>query len=391
MVFLKRVILRFWALRSMAALLIALVLLSVFCLTEGSAQAFEGSVSAQSAVLIAADTGTILYEKDAYIRRSMASTTKIMTALLTLETAGQEDDPEVDITEEMVRVEGSSMGLRAGDRLTLTGLATGMLLASGNDAANAAALYLGGSPEDFAEMMNRRAAAIGMQDTHFVTPSGLDDDAHYSTAYDMALLAIEAMKNPEFSRIASSKNLQVEFLAPEVRKVSYTNHNKLLQMYEDCIGVKTGFTKKSGRCLVSAAQRDGITLVCVTLNAPDDWNDHIALLDYGFSCMKSVSFDGSGYSAQLPVVGGMQKTVTVCGVQGGAVALPVSEADQVIDRVLLPRFLYAPVEIGDEVGRICWYIDDKLVYSIPVRAKEKVEFLLPEPAFWEKVQNWFKE
>ncbi len=342
------------------------------------------SLSAQSAALISADTGTVLYEKDGHARRSMASTTKIMTALLALEEAERSGDPAVEITEEMVAVEGSSMGLQAGDKLTLTNLTAGMLLASGNDAANAAALYLDGSQEEFAARMNRRAEEIGLADTHFVTPSGLDDEEHYSTACDMALLAREALKNGEFRRLASSSVYQVEFLEPE-KKVSYTNHNKLLRMYEGCIGVKTGFTKKSGRCLVSAAQRDGVTLIAVTLNAPDDWNDHMALLDYGFSTMKSVSFDGSGFSAELPVAGSSRETVRVRGGSGGSVSLPAEEADLITCRAFLPAFCYAPLQAGEQVGRLQYYLGDSPVYSIPILAEESAEFLEKEPGFWERL------
>lgn len=343
------------------------------------------SLSAHSAVLISADTSAVLYEKDAHLQLSMASTTKIMTALLTLEEAERSGDPAVKITEEMVAVEGSSMGLMPGDEITLTNLAAGMLLASGNDAANTAALYLNGSLEEFAGRMNKRAGEIGMTETNFVTPSGLDDDGHYSTAYDMALLAREALKNPEFRRLCSIGTYQVEFKEPE-KKVSYTNHNKLLRLYEGCIGVKTGFTKKSGRCLVSAAERDGVTLIAVTLNAPDDWNDHMALLDYGFSTMTSVSLDGAGFSAELPVVGSDRGAVSVCGGAGGSISLPAADAGRISRRVLLPAFCYAPVEEGDKVGALQYCLDGKEIYSVPLFAGESVNSFIPEPAFWEK---WF--
>ena len=220
-------------------------------------------VSAQSAVVLHMDSGEILYEKNAREQRAMASTTKIMTALLTLEAAALEN-PEVEITQEMVLVEGSSMGLRAGDRLTLRDLAAGMLLASGNDAANAAAIAVGGSVEKFVARMNQRAGELDLSDTHFETPSGLDGENHYSTALDMAKLGIAAMSNPDFAEIAGSQSMQVRFLSPE-KTVTYQNHNKLLGRYEGCTGVKTGFTKKAGRCLVSAAERDGVRLVAVTL------------------------------------------------------------------------------------------------------------------------------
>lgn len=369
--------------RHIGAACTALLLLLPFGMKTGAAELPE-ALSAQSAVLISADTGAVLYEKDAYSQKSMASTTKIMTALLALEEAERAGDPTVSVTEEMVAVEGSSMGLQAGDKITLTNLAAGMLLASGNDAANAAALYLDGSQEEFAARMNERAAQIGLENTHFVTPSGLDDEAHYSTAYDMALLAREALKNQEFRRLCSSSGLQVEFVEP-AKRVSYTNHNKLLRMYEGCIGVKTGFTKKSGRCLVSAAERDGVTLIAVTLGAPDDWNDHTALLDYGFSALKRVSFDGSGFTTSLPVAGSDMEAIFVRGGLGGSVSLPAEEADQVACRIFLPKFCYAPVQAGDQVGRLQYYLGNSPVYSIPIFASESAGVLEKEPGFWEKL------
>ena len=238
------------------------------------------NVSAHSAVLIDAGNGEILFGKNENEQRSMASTTKIMTSLLAIE-HGKPDDI-VTITDEMVRVEGTSMGLKAGDKVTIEGLVYGMLLSSGNDAANAVAIAIAGDAESFAELMNKRAKEIGANNTNFVTPSGLDDEQHYSTAYDMALIAMEAMKNETFASIACQKTAKVKFGNPPVEH-TLSNHNRLLSMYEGTIGIKTGFTKKSGRCLVSCAQRNGIRLIAVTLNAPDDWNDHMAMYDYGFS------------------------------------------------------------------------------------------------------------
>lgn len=366
------------------------VILLTLPITADAAE--EPGVSAQSAILISADDGTVIYEKNAHEQLAMASTTKIMTALLTLEEAERSGNPAVEITEEMVRVEGSSMGLLAGNRLTLTSLAEGMLLASGNDAANSAALYLGGSQEGFGELMNARAQELGMTETHFVTPSGLDDEAHYSTAYDMALLARAALENPEFARIAGSAHLQVEFLEP-AQKLSYANHNKLLRMYEGCIGVKTGFTKKAGRCLVSAARREGTTLIAVTLNAPDDWNDHTAMLDYGFATVKTLELTGS-CPETLPVVGAVQGSVGIRAGQGIRLSLSVEEAERVTSRVLLPKFLYAPVAEGERVGRVQYLLDGQEIYSVPILAAESLTAAEPpEPAGWEKiwatVKGWF--
>ena len=246
------------------------------------AQAAEGepSTSAKAAVLMECQTGRVLYAKNESEQLPMASTTKIMTALLAVENCDL--NQPVTVTGEMALVEGSSMGLHIGDVITVEGLVTGALLASGNDAANAIALTVRPSFEEFAALMNERAKEIGAQNTSFVTPSGLDNAQHYTTAYDLALIAREAMANPVFSDIARKSIAQVEFQNP-VKTCTLSNHNRLVKEYEGAIGVKTGFTKKSGRCLVSCAERDGVKLLVVTLNDPDDWKDHKALLDYGFS------------------------------------------------------------------------------------------------------------
>ncbi len=356
------------------------------CLVSGS----DYTVGAKAAVVMEAQTGTLLFAQEAHKKLPMASTTKIMTALLTLEQEGLDETFTVDPV--AIQVEGSSMGLQAGNRLTMTNLVSGMLLASGNDAANAAALYLAGSQEEFAQQMNARAAEIGMDSTHFVTPSGLDDEEHYSTAYDMALLAQEALDCPEFARIAGSSVLQVEFVEP-AQKVSYSNHNKLLRMYDGCVGVKTGFTKKAGRCLVSAAQREGTTLIAVTLNAPDDWDDHMAMLDYGFETVKTVSLDGA-CPENLYLVGAVQDSVSLRAGQGVKLTLSQADASRVTSRVLLPRFAYAPIGEGERLGQVQYLLDGQEIYSVPIFAGEAVEAVpAPKPTGWEKfwsnLTGWF--
>ena len=345
------------------------------------------SVSARCAAVIHMDTGEVLFEKNGSEQRAMASTTKIMTALLTLEEAAI-DNREVEITREMVLVEGSSMGLREGDRLTLHDLAVGMLTVSGNDAANSAAIAISGSREAFVERMNLRAKELGMANTHFDTPSGLDGDTHYSTALDMAKLGAAAMSNPDFAAIAGSQSMKVTFLSPE-KTVTYQNHNKLLKLYEGCTGVKTGFTKKAGRCLVSSAEKDGVRLVVVTLDAPDDWNDHEALLDYGFSCMTTLTFDESGYTCRIPVAGIGELTVKGAE-EPKTVALPVSKEGSVRRIVEIPRFLYAPVQKGEQVGCVRYVLEEKTVAEIPLLAGESA--LLPERTleWWERVLAFFR-
>lgn len=377
--------LKHWRNRA-AALGLSLCLVGALCPV---ARAAGPEVSAQSAVVLTADTGTVLFEKDGHTPRPVASTTKIMTALLALEAAQEQGDPLVDITQEMVAVEGSSMGLQAGDSISLTGLAAGMLLASGNDAANAAALYLDGSLESFAARMNQRAAALGMEDTHFVTPSGLDgEDAqglgHLSTAYDMALLARVALEDQAFRQLCSSPSLAVEFAEP-VKRVTYTNHNKLLTQYQGCVGVKTGFTKEAGRCLVSAAERDGALLIAVTLNAPNDWQDHTALLDYGFSQVEPYQLAGGDVRLTVPVVGSPVEVMSLRGSNGGEVTLPLGQGAQVERVVHAPKFLYAPVESGEQVGEICWYLEGQLLGSAPLTAAGAAPLQEKAPRLWERL------
>ena len=314
-----------------------------------------------------ADTGEIAFEKNAYEKRSMASTTKIMTALLTVECATPQR--VVITTPEMVNVEGTSMGLLSGDKVTFNDLVYGMLLASGNDAANTAAISIDGSIKSFAARMNRKAAHIGMKNTVFVTPSGLDDENHYTTAYDMALLACYALRNPAFREACSCVSAQLCYgNEPYLRRLS--NHNRLLKTYEGAIGIKTGFTKKSGRCLVSAAERNGVTLVCVTLSAPDDWNDHKKLLDFGFERISLKSID-----CQLPdmsVFGGEKCKVPLILSQQINVPVFSDSTDLSVD-IKLKKYEIAPVIKGDVLGSVSVLFNGKTVETVPVIAAENIK------------------
>lgn len=361
----------------------------IIALTAVMPSAAEPSVSAQSAALLCAESGEFLLLRNADKKLSMASTTKIMTSLLALEAA--EPEREITVTKEMVSVEGTSMGLQAGDSVSLRELVFGMLLQSGNDAANTVATVLGGGAEGFAEMMNRRAAEIGMTNTNFVTASGLDDEEHYSTARDMALLAAECMKNPEFVSICSKKTARLTYGNPPYAR-TLTNHNRLLWSYPDAIGVKTGFTKKSGRCLVSAARRNGITLIAVTLNAPDDWSDHKAMLDYGFSVCKS-----SLLTCDLS-----QMKLKICGSDKGFVPVRLSEEKQGLEKsecvLLMKPFEYAPVREGDCVGKAVFVYNGRTVAEINIEAAEDASASViqpqthqPEKGFFTKLFEKIKE
>lgn len=245
------------------------VLCLIFCITPAVAEALE--VSATAAVLMDADMGQVLYEKNGDRQMLIASTTKIMTALVVLEHAAPDD--VITVTPDHM-AEGSSMYLRAGETLRVEELLYGLLLCSGNDAALALTECAGGLTP-FVALMNEKAAALGMAHTSFANPNGLDADGHYSTARDMAVLAAAAVENPTFRRICSSRSVTIGQRTME-------NHNRLLRQVEGCVGLKTGYTQAAGRTLVSCTERDGCRLVAVTLQDGNDWADHAALYDYGF-------------------------------------------------------------------------------------------------------------
>ena len=323
------------------------------------------SVSAQSAILIDAATGNIIYEKNARERRSMASTTKIMTAFIAL--TDFDIDSETVITDEMIAVEGTSLGLRAGDKISLHDLVRGMMLTSGNDAATAIAISLCGSVKKFASLMNDKAKELGMSDTSFVTPSGLDADDHFTTAYDMAILTREALKNNDFRDIVSSSNLCISFGDPKEEHTVY-NHNRLLRSYEGAIGVKTGFTKKSGRCLVSAAERNGVTLIAVTLYDPDDWRDHKNMLDYGFANTSQIILNGE--TQVQNVVGGSKDTISAYVPNHELNIAGNIDRSQVQSVILMDRFAYAPIKKGDILGKIVYTYKDTEIYTADIIANE---------------------
>lgn len=257
------------------------IVLLFILISENKISAAVPEFSARHACLMVQQTGDVIFEYNGHEKASMASTTKIMTALIAVEECA--GDERVTVSDNAANQEGSSAYLSAGDEIAVNDLLYGLMLNSGNDAAVAIAEHISGNVEAFSVLMNQRAVATGALNTNFETPSGLDSDKHYSTAYDMALISSHALNNKMFREIVKTKSRKTEYSSGTL---FFSNHNKLLKMYDGCTGVKTGFTKKSGRCLVSAAERDGIVLVCVTLDAPDDWNDHIKLLDYGFSVTK---------------------------------------------------------------------------------------------------------
>lgn len=323
--------------------------ISQFCISANA-------VSAKSAILISGDTLEVIYEKNAYTRLSMASTTKIMTGLLICENKNL--DETVVVTADMLRVEGSSMGLKAGDVLTYYDLLYGLMLLSGNDAANVAAISIGKSLENFARLMNEKAQKLGLKNTNFVTPSGLDSEGHYTTAYDLACLTRYALLNEDFARAVSTYSTEICYGNPPIKR-RVTNHNRLLKSVDGVIGVKTGFTKKSGRCLVSAYKKDGKFFIAVTLNAPNDWQDHKYLIDYGINNTQVVAFSfNKQYTLLVDKAGINAVNFKVPGIE-----LCCVNKDNITVTVNFPSKLSAPLKKGDVLGLAYYKCGKNTIYT----------------------------
>lgn len=345
------------------------------------------SVSAEAAILIEAQTGGIVWSKNADKILPMASTTKIMTALVAIESA--DITKTVSVSEDAIGIEGSSVYLYCNERLTLEELLYAMLLESANDAAAAIAIEVGGSISDFAALMNEKAEELGLENTHFTNPHGLDDPEHYTTAHDLAIIARAAMQNERFREIVSTYKRTIPLNETEGVRL-LINHNKLLSRYDGAIGIKTGYTKKSGRCLVSAAERDGVEFICVTLNAPNDWNDHINMLDHGFSLYESrLLCEVGGFKRVQTVVGGCEEYMVLTNAEEIRVTVP-KDAPQILLQADFERFSYAPISNGDEVGRLIFTLDGKTIASAQINAEYTIERIEYKKSFFEKIFSVFQ-
>ena len=326
----------------------------------------EPSTSARAAVLYEPTTESFLYSKNADERLAMASTTKIMTALVAIENS--ELDKEIEVADEAIGIEGSSLYLKCGEVLTMRELIIGLMLRSANDAAVAIAHAVSGNVENFADLMNQKACELGLSNTHFTNPHGLDDPEHYTTAKELALISAKALENETFREIASSRKETIKNSVGEARLV--VNHNKLLSMYDGAIGVKTGFTKRCGRCLVGAAERDGLRFITVTINAPDDWNDHISMFNYGYSLLEMRHIADVGeYCYKLPVIGGENSYISVSNRDSFNKILKKSDKS-VIPYVELSRYVSAPIKKGDVLGVVIFKLDGTVIGEIELVADE---------------------
>lgn len=341
-----------------------------FCTPIGRAKA-EIEITSQSAVLMDKDSGRVLYERHAHVRRPMASTTKIMTAILALEMGSLED---VVVVSPLAAVaEGSSIWLEAGEEKTLEELVYGLMLRSGNDAAYAIAEHIGGSVENFALLMTQRARQLGAYNTRFQNPHGLHDDNHYSTAYDMAVLARHALGIDKFQEIITTEEIKISWPGHEWARI-LRNQNRLLELYPGGDGIKTGWTTPAGRCFVGSATRDGWQLISVVLNAPSMWEDAMFLLDYGFLHYRHHPLVGQhSYICQVPLLGGVKENLKVNAAAGYSLPLKPDEEKLVTYTFNLDENLQAPVKKGQVVGSLEISLREERVGVVMLLAGEDVE------------------
>lgn len=324
--------------------------------------------AARCAIVIDADTKNTLFSNNADEIRGMASTTKIMTALVAIENGNL--DEEFAIPKEAVGVEGSSVYLIEGETLTLRELLYCLMLESGNDAATAIAICIGGSIDNFVGMMNERANEIGLTSTHFTNPHGLSNESHKTTARELAYITAEAMEYPFFCELVATKSMRVRYDGVQNGR-SLVNHNKLLFNYSGVIGVKTGYTKLDGRCLVSSAERNGMRLIAVTLQDPFPPSTHKTLLDKGFNDFELVEILRSGdIRAEVPIANSEDLFLSVTNPYGITLCLPKGDIAQT--ELIIPDNIQAPIEKGDIIGKvICRYVESE-VYIIYLEATETV-------------------
>ena len=348
------------------------------------------SVYAKGAILMNGKTGTVYFERNADARLPMASTTKIMTALVAVEALPL--DTVITVDRAAVGVEGSSVYLYEGEKLTLEALLYALLLQSANDAAVAIAYGVAGGIPEFAEMMNDKACSLGLTNTNFENPHGLDSEEHYTTARDLAKITSAALSSDVLRTIVSTYKMTIPQQNTNGIRL-LVNHNRLLRSYDGCIGVKTGYTRRSGRCLVSAADRDGLLLIAVTLSSSNDWKEHKEMLDYGYSMYESVVLSQSGeLSYTIPVFNGISPSVTASyKTENGdplSVILPKNHS-AITCSVELPQFLWGTYKKGSTVGRVIFFCNEKIICEVPLT----LDFDVPEISYrlglFNKIKSFF--
>lgn len=339
-----------------------LLICVIFC----TSNVWAVSVSAKSAVVIDRDTKEILYAKNQDEVLSMASTTKIMTAIIALENADLEQ--EITVKKEYTLVEGSSMYLKEGEQISMKELIYGLMLMSGNDAALAIAYETTGDYDEFIELMNQKAIDLGLENTAFKNPNGLDEEGHSTTAYELAKITAYALQNQEFCEIVSS-----QYYESETRTMK--NHNKMLWLSEESIGVKTGYTEKSGRCLVSANEVDGKVLICVTLDAPSDWADHLELYDTCYASYSTYNLHKKDDEFKnISILGGHLDESLVLFNDDINLILTKEQYEKLDFEIYAKKINYAPIKKGEIYGEIVYNIDNNEVFRGQLVFSEDVNY-----------------
>lgn len=348
-------------------------------------------INAQGAILMDSKTGQVIFEKNMHTRYAPASTTKIMTAILAIESGRLADDVKISV--HAASTPGSSMHLYAGQTLTLRELVTGLLLRSGNDAAVAIAEYLAGSVTNFAAIMNQKAEIIGAHNTHFVNPHGLTRPGHYSSAFDLAWIARYALKNPIFAEIVNTKETSIEWFDRKGRgqDKNLRNTNKLLWMLEEADGVKTGTTNAAGPCLVSSATKENHKLIAVVLHDHNRWNSSMQLLKYGFDAYELYEYAEEGdILASVPLEDGLEPAIDILVASPAALLIETAKYAAVKAEVDLPEKIKAPVYQGQKIGEIVFYAGDSAVKTVDLVAAKDVSEVTPSRIFFRSLLDLFR-
>ena len=329
------------------------------------------STSAKAMCVIEAGSKRVLYQKNSSEKLPMASTTKIMTAITAIE-SGKDLDETFEVSKKSIGIPGTSIYLMEEERLTLRKLLYGLMLVSGNDASVAIGEYVGGGVEHFVDMMNWKARQIGAFNSHFENTHGLDVEGHYTTAEDLALISSYALSNPTFKEIVSTKNIQV---SNEDGKIRYfKNKNKLLSSLDGAVGVKTGFTDDAGRCLVSAVERDGMTIVCVVLNCGPMFEDSTTLLNSAFSEYSLYDLtEGYKFNEEINVEDGKAQFVKIGTEKSFLYPLKKCEAELIRYEYNIDEKVIAPVKKGEEIGEIKIFLDKNLLFSEKIFTMEDIK------------------
>lgn len=369
----------------LAVIMISSFLCSSFLTSKNKVLAED--CPAKSMVVIEADSRRVLNDKNKDERLAMASTTKIMTALVTCKNV-KDFDEVVAINDNAVGIEGTSMYLKKGEKLTVKELLYGLMLPSGNDAAMALAYYVGGSEERFVEMMNEQAKELNLQNTHFANPHGLDADGHYTSAYDLAIITAEALKNDTFKEIVSTKNIRVTG-SKENEPRFLSNKNKLLKTLDGCTGVKTGFTDNAGRCFVCSCTRDGMTLISVVLNCGPMFEESAKLLNACFEKYKMREIlEPYAQGENIKVSNGESDFVQTVTKHGFSYPLTDEEFNNIKIVRNQPEILDAPVVKEQKIGEIEIYLDKNLLFKENIYTMENVKSTKYLDKIWEIVDEW---